>query len=162
MQFELVVLLSAAAIGSVSALICVLLLGRRFDQIGDCLMELRQLERNHQPTERSLGHSPLGDGTDTLSSELSELKRNINHMRRQQVALVDALTKISSSLEAYPQLPSRLEEVRREQSEAAEAVAAISCKLDALHAAFDSPNSELGRLLESEAVVEFRNSIKRA
>ena len=156
-----VVWLSGAAILSVLAVTwAVVALSRRLDRLGEDLKGLRKLGISLPPVHAD--QTDLAAGLASAASEpphASELKLHLWQIKRQQLILLDRITKISSALSDLRAMPSSLEEIKDEQSRVLEALVTISAELEDWIARFDDTSSELTHLLESEPVVEFQNSL---
>ena len=156
-----VVWLGGAAILSVVAVtLAFVALRRRLDRLGEDLKGLRKLGTSLpaiDTTQAQLTEAPAPASTEL--PQVSELKLHLWQVKRQQLILLDRITRISSTLSDLRAVPGSLEDIQDEQARVLEALAAISAELEDWIARFDDTSSELTHLLESEPVVEFQNSL---
>jgi hypothetical protein len=145
----------------VAVTLAVVALSRRLDRLGEDLKGLRKLgislpvidpdQETHLTTALASAAGPL--------PQPSELKLHLWQIKRQQLILMDRMTKISRELSELRTVPSSLEDIKDEQARVLEALVAISAELEDWIARFDDTSSELTHLLESEPVLEFQNSL---
>jgi uncharacterized phage infection (PIP) family protein YhgE len=157
-----VVWLGGAAILSVVAVtFAFVALRRRLDRLGEDLKGLRKLATSLpaiDTTQAQFTEVPALAST-ALPPGVSELKLHLSQIKRQQLILLDRITRISSTLSDLHAVPNALEDIREEQARVLEALATVSAELEDWIARFDDTSSELTHLLESEPVVEFQNSL---
>lgn len=139
----------------------VVALRRRLDRLGEDLKDLRKLGISLPALDS--GQAQLTEALAPASSgalpHVSELKLHLWQIKRQQLILLDRITRMSGTLSDLRAVPSSLEDIRDEQARVLEALASISAELEDWIARFDDTSSELTHLLESEPVVEFQNSL---
>ncbi len=151
----------AAILTAITVTSAVVTLRRRLDSLGEDLKGLRKLgislpafdSVQSPPTE---GVAPASPGT---LPHASELKLHLWQIKRQQLVLLDRITRISTALSDLRAVPNSLEDIKDEQARVLEALATISAELEDWIARFDDTSSELTHLLESEPVLEFQNSL---
>jgi len=136
-------------------------LGRRLGRLSEDLKDLRKLGISLPALDSAQGDVPDGvaAASSSTSSQVSELKLHLWQIKRQQLVLLERITRLSSSVSELRAVPSSLADIKDEQSRVLEALAAISAELEDWIARFDDTSSELTHLLESEPVVEFQNSL---
>lgn len=155
-----VVWLGGGAILTVIAVtLAVVALSRRLDRLGEDLKGLRKLGISLPPIDTEPASLTTALTAAGAPPQPSELKLHLWQIKRQQVILMDRITRISSALSDLRAVPSSLEEIKDEQARVLEALVTISAELEDWIARFDDTSSELTHLLESEPVVEFQNSL---
>jgi hypothetical protein len=156
---DMLAYLGVATLGVATVVVAAIALGRRVDRLADDLAQLRRVWAS--PPSIDSGRAavePLAPVPDE-PSQIAELKLHLWQIKRQQVVLLERVSRISSTLAELGSIPGSLEQIKREQGRAMEALVTISAELEDWIARFDSASSELTHLLESEPVVEFQNSI---
>jgi hypothetical protein len=156
-----VVWLAGGAILSVIAVtVAVVALSRRLDRLGEDLKGVRKLGISLPPLDTEQASLTTAFASAAAGPpQPSELKLHLSQIKRQQLILMDRITRISSALSDLRAVPSSLEEIKDEQARVLEALVTISAELEDWIARFDDTSSELTHLLESEPVVEFQNSL---
>ena len=156
---EMLAYLGAATLGVAAVIVAAIALGRRVDRLADDLAQMRRLCVS--PLGIDSGRVSIEPLASALSepSQIAELKLHLWQIKRQQLVLLERVTRISSALADLGSVPGSLEQIKREQGRAMEALVTISAELEDWLARFDTASSELTHLLESEPVVEFQNSI---
>jgi len=156
---DMLAYLGVATLGVAAVIVAAIALGRRVDRLADDLAQMRRLWAS--PSGIDSGQAAVEPLASTASepSQIAELKLHLWQIKRQQLVLLERVTKISSKLADLGSVPGSLEQIKREQGRAMEALVTISAELEEWIARFDGASSELTHLLESEPVVEFQNSI---
>jgi len=145
----------------VAVTLAVVALSRRLDRLSEDLKGLRKLGISLppiEPNQESNLTAALASAANALPQP-SDLKLHLGQIKRQQLILMERMTRISSELSSLRAVPNSLEEIKDEQARVLEALVAISADLEDWIARFDDTSSELTHLLESEPVVEFQNSL---
>ena len=156
---DMLAYLGAATLGVAAVIVAAIALGRRVDRLADDLAQMRRLWGSPPSLDsgRAAAERPASAGDE--ASQIAELKLHLWQIKRQQLILLERITRISSALTDLGSVPGSLEQIKREQGRAMEALVTISAELEDWIARFDTASSELTHLLESEPVVEFQNSI---
>jgi len=161
---DMLAYLGVATLGAATVVVAAIALGRRVDRLADDLAQMRRVWASPPSIDSGraavepLAVEPLATVPDE-PSQITELKLHLWQIKRQQVVLLERVSRISSTLAELGSVPGSLEQIKREQGRAMEALVTISAELEDWIARFDSASSELTHLLESEPVVEFQNSI---
>jgi len=155
---DMLAYLGVATLGVATVVVAAIALGRRVDRLADDLAQLRRVWASPPSIDSGATVEPLAPVPDE-ASQITELKLQLWQIKRQQVVLLERVSRISSTLAELGSVPGSLEQIKREQGRAMEALVTISAELEDWIARFDSASSELTHLLESEPVVEFQNSI---
>jgi hypothetical protein len=156
---DMLAYLGAATFGLAAVIVAAVALGRRVDRLAEDLAQMRRLWAS--PPGFDGGRAAIAPIASAPSepSQIAELKLHLWQIKRQQLILLERVTRISSALADLGNVPGSLEQIKREQGRAMEALVTISAELEDWIARFDTASSELTHLLESEPVVEFQNSI---
>jgi hypothetical protein len=158
-HMDLLVGIGAAALSLIAVTAAIVKLSRSLARIGEDLKQLRQLIYLHDIEDDEARTSPALAPVSGTPPQVSELKLHLWQLKRQQLILLDRVTKISATLTELRAMPISLEEIKDEQARVLEALVTISAELEDWIARFDNTSSELTNLLESEPVVEFQNSL---
>lgn len=156
---DMLAYLGAATLGVTAVIVAAVTLGRRVDRLADDLAQLRRLWASPPGIDSSQAPVEPLVSAPSEPSQVAELKLHLWQIKRQQLVLLERITKISTTLADLGSVPGSLEQIKREQGRAMEALVTISAELEEWIARFDSASSELTHLLESEPVVEFQNNI---
>jgi hypothetical protein len=156
---DLLIGIGAATLSLIAVTAAIVTLRRSLTRIGADLKQLRQLiYLQGFEHDEALASPALAPVSGTLP-QVSELKLHLWQLKRQQLILLDRVTKISATLADLRAMPNSLEEIKDEQARVLETLVTISAELEDWVARFDNTSSELTNLLESEPVVEFQNSL---
>jgi len=156
---DMLAYLGAATLGVAAVIVAAIALGRRVDRLADDLAQMRRLWASPPGIDSGRAAVEPLASTPSEPSQIAELKLHLWQIKRQQLVLLERVTRISSTLAELGNIPGSLEQIKREQGRAMEALVTISAELEDWIARFDTASSELTHLLESEPVVEFQNSI---
>ena len=149
-----------AILAVIAVAFAVVALSRKLDRMGEDLKGLRKLGISLPPIDTETAHLTAAlTSAPGAPPPPSEVKLHLSQIKRQQLILMDRLTKISIAVSELRAMPSSLEEIKDEQARVLEALVTISAELEDWIARFDDTSSELTNLLESEPVVEFQNSL---
>jgi len=156
---DMLAYLGAATLGVAVVIVAAIALGRRVDRLADDLAQMRRFWAS--PPGMDSGGAAVEPPASIAGepSQIAELKLHLWQIKRQQLILLERVTRISSTLSELGSVPGSLEQIKREQGRAMEALVTVSAELEDWVARFDTASSELTHLLESEPVVEFQKSI---
>jgi type II secretory pathway component PulM len=158
-HMDLLVGIGAATLTLVVVTAVIVTLSQRLARISDDLKQLRQLSYLQDIEDDEARTSLALASVSGTPPQVSELKLHLWQLKRQQLILLDRVTKISATLTELRAMPNSLEKLKDEQARVLEALVTISAELEDWIARFDNTSSELTNLLESEPVVEFQNSL---
>jgi chromosome segregation ATPase len=108
-------------------LLAVVILGRRVDQLGEQLMDLRQLQKYTQQIEQDQARvvAALSDVAAALP-DLRALKAQLEDVRRQHADLSTRMEAMARALGELRASAGSIEEIRRGQSEATRALGSMA------------------------------------
>lgn len=156
---DMLAYLGAATVGVAAVIVAAIALGRRVDRLAEDLAQMRRLWVSQPDIDSGrVSIEPLASAL-SEPSQIAELRLHLWQIKRQQLVLLERVTRISSTVADLGSVPGSLEQIKREQGRAMEALVTTSAELEDWIARFDTASSELTHLLESEPVVEFQNSI---
>lgn len=143
---DLMTWVGVAAGCALVVLLAVVILGRRVDQLGEQLMDLRQLQKYTQQIEQDQARvvAALSDVAAALP-DLRALKGQLDDVRRQHADLSTRMEAMARALGELRASAGSIEEIRRGQSEATRAVSSMANLVQRWCAGLNSAAVELER-----------------
>jgi septal ring factor EnvC (AmiA/AmiB activator) len=124
---DLMTWVGTAAGCALVVLLAVVILGRRVDQLGEQLMDLRQLQKYTQQIEQDQARV-VAVMTDVAAAlpDLRSLKAQLDEVKRQHAELSVRLEAMARALGELRASAGSIEEIRRGQTEATRAVSSMA------------------------------------